>query len=169
MFAAIRSKKMSNKPLDDIDYEILRHLQENGRITNQNLARLVGLSPTPCQDRVKKLERDGIISGYKAIISAANIGLPMMLIVSVILDRTTGDVYQKARNAFAEIPEILEAYMVTGEVDYILKMRVRSIDHFRELLETAIVPLPFIKITHSLVVMEETKSEANLPLRSPLA
>jgi Lrp/AsnC family leucine-responsive transcriptional regulator len=155
---------MSHRQLDEIDYEILRHLQENGRITNQNLAKLVGLSPTPCQERVKKLEREGVIAGYKAIISAATVGLPMMLMVSVILDRTTGDVYQKARDAFAAIPEILEAYMVTGEVDYLLKMRVRSIDHFRELLETAIVPLPFIKITHSLVVMEETKSGATLPL-----
>jgi Lrp/AsnC family leucine-responsive transcriptional regulator len=154
---------MSRRPLDAIDLKIVSILQRDGRITNQELAGEVGLSATPCLERVRRLERDGVIRSYHASVDAEALGLPLLFIVEVILERTSSTVYEDVQRAIREIPEVIECYMVTGDVDYVLKVRAASVEQFRTMLQTKILPLGFVKITHSAVVMQEIKSGAPVP------
>jgi Lrp/AsnC family leucine-responsive transcriptional regulator len=154
---------MSRRPLDAIDLKIVSILQRDGRITNQDLASEVGLSATPCLERVRRLERDGVIRSYHASVDAEALGLPLLFIVEVILERTSATAYEDVQRAIRELPEVVECYMVTGDVDYVLKVRAASVEQFRIMLQTRILPLGFVKITHSAVVMQEIKSGAPIP------
>lgn len=150
--------------LDAIDRMILSRLQIDGRIKNQDLAAEIGLSPSSCLDRVKKLENDGVITGYQATVDPEAVGCPILVIVSVLLERTSETVYEELEHAMSALTEVQECFMVTGNVDYIVKVRASSIAHFREILTTKIQSLPFVKITHSDVVMQEVKSHGMVPV-----
>src|SRR6476469_1129877 len=113
-----------SRSLDRVDRRILRALQEDGRIANVELARKVGLSPTPCLERVRRLESDGFIRGYAARLDAGRLGMGLLVYVQVILDRTTTTIFDRFRQAVLGIPEVLECHMVAGGFDYLLKLRV---------------------------------------------
>ena len=114
--------------LDATDRRILMELQNDGRITNQDLAKQVRLSPAACFDRVKRLRERGIIKGYSAILDPNEIGLPLIIFVEVFLDRTTEEQFAAFASAVQRTPEVLECHMVAGGFDYLIKARMKDID-----------------------------------------
>ena len=110
--------------LDDIDRRILRELRRDGRISNARLAERVGLSATPCWNRVKALEDAGVISGYAALLNQKALGLPDTVLIEVTLDRHDDDMLHRFGEALAQLPEVLEAHLLTGEYDYLIKVAV---------------------------------------------
>ncbi len=144
--------------LDRTDMEILRQLQLDGRLSNIELSRRVNLSPTPCLNRVKRLERDGVITGYGAFVDPSRLDASMLVFVEVVLDRTTEDVFAQFKHAIMGIPEIQECHLLSGGYDYLIKARVRDMAAYRSFLGTSLVSLPSVRETHSYVVMEEVKN-----------
>lgn len=144
------------KSIDSIDQRILAALQEDGRISNQELAERVGLSPSPCLRRVRQLEADGLISGYVALLDPAALGLTVTAFVRVRL-HTQGDRDLAAFEAtIAELPEVMECYLMTGESDYQLRVLVGSLAQFEEFLRH--------KLTRIAAVSQVTSSFALRPV-----
>lgn len=139
-------------------------LQQHGRISNVDLARQVNLSPTPCLERVRRLERDGYILGYSARLNPDKVGAALLLFVQVTLDRTTPDVFERFRDEVQRIPEVLECYMVAGGFDYLLKIRIADMAAYRGVLGEMLTTLPGVLQTHTYVVMENVKDSPLLPL-----
>jgi Lrp/AsnC family leucine-responsive transcriptional regulator len=151
------------KKIDRIDFTILQTLQNNGRLSNVALAEKVNLSPSPCLDRVKRLESEGYISGYQAHLSAARLGLNVIAYLQVTLDRTTSDVFDRFKEAVVAIAEVEECHMVAGGFDYLLKLRFASMDLYRGLLGE-IVNLPGVTQTHTYPVIEQVKKAESIPI-----
>lgn len=122
--------------LDRLDFKILAHLQRNGRVTNVELADAIGLSPSPCLSRVKRLEKSGYITGYAAHIALAKLGSTLTVFTEVTLkDHSSADFSrfeQRARN----IPEIVECHLVSGGYDYLVRFIARDVGHYQEVIET---------------------------------
>jgi Lrp/AsnC family leucine-responsive transcriptional regulator len=156
-------KDSRNRPLDRIDYAILDTLQRRARISNVDLARQVNLSPSPCLERVKRLEAEGIIEAYSARLNAAKLGQSMSAFIQVTLDRTNGDVFDNFKLAVVDIAEVVECHMVAGGFDYLLKLRVRDMEAYRDALGQ-LVELPGVAQTHTYVVIEAVKQDNGLPL-----
>jgi Lrp/AsnC family transcriptional regulator, leucine-responsive regulatory protein len=135
--------------LDAIDRRILRELQRNARITNAELAARVGLSPTPCWNRVRRLEQAGIITGYTAILNQAVLGLPDTVIIEVTLDRHDDETLERFGRALSELPEVIEAYLVTGQYDYIIKIAVAGTAGYEAFLRERLYKVPGIRHTRS--------------------
>ena len=154
------------KSLDRIDRSILRMLQSDGRLSNVELARRINLSPTPCLERVRRLEKDGFIRGYSARLNPAKLQLGLAVFVQVSLDKTTSDVFDKFKVAILGIDEIVECHMVASGFDYILKIRAADMDAFRTFLGDTINNLPGIASTSTYVVMEPVKEGESLPVPS---
>ncbi len=150
--------------LDRTDLLILAELQHDGRLSNLELSRRVNLSPTPCLNRVRRLERDGLITGYGAFVDPAKVGAALLVFVEIVLDRTTEDVFDAFKRAVSDIPEILECHLLSGGYDYLIKARVRDMTAYREFLGKSLVSLPSVRESHTYVVMEEVKSTTALPL-----
>lgn len=144
---------MSQKP-DLIDRKILKALQADGRMSITDLSHAVGLSKTPCAERVKRLEKSGLIRGYRAELSAEDLGLPYVTFVQVTLERTTTDVLDKFNAAARRIPEVESCHMIAGGFDYLLKVRTSDMAHYRKVLGNAIGGLPNVASTHTYPVME---------------
>lgn len=153
------------RKLDQIDLEILETLQTDGRTTNVALARQVGLSPTPCLERVKALEADGLIAGYTARLAAPQLGLGLTVFVEILLERTSEKAFQDFRAAVLKIPEIQECHMVAGGFDYLLKVRVPDMSAYRSFLGEVLAQVPGIRETHSYSVMEEIKDSGAISLK----
>jgi len=149
---------------DRIDRRILRALQGEGRLSNVELARRVGLSATPCLERVRRLERAGYIAGYRAVLDPQKLDAALLAFVQVTLDRTTPDAFEQFRAAVIARPEVLECHMVAGGFDYLLKVRVRDMAAYRRFLGETLTAIGGIAQTHTYVVMEEVKSDAPLPV-----
>src|SRR5579859_936574 len=111
-------------PMDDTDRRLLRILQRDGRITNVDLARQANLSAAACFDRVKRLQRSGVIQGYTAVLDPAKLDCGLLVFVEIVLDRTTEDACQAFAKAVVEAPEVLECHMVAGNFDFLIKARV---------------------------------------------
>lgn len=157
----------SSRRIDFIDLKILEHLQDDGRITNAELSRRVNLSPTPCLDRVRRLERDGYIQSYHARLDPHRLGRPVVCFIQVSLDRTTPEVFDRFREAVLELPEVQECHMVAGGFDYMMKVRLADMTTYRTFLGSVLVALPGVRETHTYVVMEEILSRDTIPLPSP--
>ncbi|MFC3150151.1 Lrp/AsnC family transcriptional regulator [Litoribrevibacter euphylliae] len=147
--------------LDKLDMSILRELQKNGRITVTELASRVGLSKTPCQVRVKRLEELGYILGYTAIIDQKKLGSRHVAFVQVTMIDTKTNALQAFNDAVREIPEIEQCHMIAGSFDYLLKVRTSNIENYRLVLGEKISNLPFVKQTSTFVVMEDVKDVAS--------
>ncbi len=144
-----------NRDLDRIDRRILRELEVNGRLPIVELAQRINLTNTPCSERVKRLERSGYISGYRATLNRAKLGLGHLTIVQVSLAATAGDNSLDTFNAeVRKVSEIESCLMVAGSFDYLLTIRTRDITHFRQVLGDKINKLPGILQTNSFAVME---------------
>ncbi|XPF92485.1 winged helix-turn-helix transcriptional regulator [Colwellia sp. RE-S-Sl-9] len=152
-----------NRTLDRIDLTILNTLQKNGRISNLELAKNVNLSPSPCLDRVKKLENEGYIERYGAFLNSAKLNYGMSAFIQVTLDRTTSDVFNRFKEEVVKIKEVAECHMVAGGFDYLLKLRFENMAAYREVLGL-IVELPAVSQTHTYVVMEHVKNDQGVPI-----
>ena len=150
--------KMKSRVLDRIDQKILRQLQGNARITNVDLARSVNLSPTPCLERVKRLEADGYILDYVTLLNPQKLGAGVVSFIQVQLDRTNPDVFDRFKEQVALCPEVMECHMVAGGFDYLLKVRTRNMLEYRDFLGETLARMSDIKQTHTYVVMEEVKA-----------
>ena len=150
--------------LDRIDLKILDCLQQDGRISNLKLAETVALSPTAVLARVQRLTKDGYIVGYEARLNPAKLGAGLLVFVEILLDRTVHDVMDTFKAAVQVRPEILEAHLVAGGFDYLLKTRVADMAAYREFIGSVIWTLPGVRETRTYAVMEEVKSTALLPL-----
>lgn len=155
---------MSSKSLDRIDRKILRFLQADGRLSNVELARQVGLSPTPCLERVRRLERDGYIRGYAAQLDAEKLEAGMLVFVQVTLERTTPDIFDRFAEAVQRLEEVAECHMVAGGYDYLLKVRVKDMAAFRRFLGEGLTALDSVRETHTYVVMEAVKDGREIPV-----
>lgn len=156
MIYAMTNKK--SRILDHIDREILRQLQDDGRLSNVDLARAVNLSPTPCLERVRRLEAGGYILKYVALLNPQKLGADVISFVQVSLDRTTADVFERFKEEISCCPEVLECHMVAGGFDYLLKVRTRDMFEYRNFLGDKLTGMPGISQTHTYVVMEEVKA-----------
>lgn len=143
------------KRIDQTDLRILHELQEDGRLPIAELSRRVHLSPTPCLERVRRLERDGFIAGYRAVLDAHALGRAVVVFMEVALDRTGPDLFDRFRDAISRLPEVEECHMVAGGFDYLVKVRLASMTRYRTFLGEFNDALPGIKATHTYVVMEE--------------
>jgi Lrp/AsnC family leucine-responsive transcriptional regulator len=151
------------RSLDRIDIAILDHLQRDGRCSNVELAKQVNLSPSPCLERVKRLEADGYIERYGAKLCAAKLNQSMSAFIQVTLDRTTSDVFDHFKDALIKIPQVAECHMVAGGFDYLVKLRFSDIEQYRAVLGQ-LVDLPGIAQTHTYMVIEDVKQDAGLYL-----
>jgi Lrp/AsnC family leucine-responsive transcriptional regulator len=159
------NKKLSPlKSLDRTDRRILECLQADGRISNVQLARQVNLTPTPCIERVKRLERQGYIRGYTAILNPELVNAGLLVFVEIDLSHNSPDAFRRFREEARQLPEIMDCHLVSGNFDYLIKARVSDMKAYRELLGDKILSLPDVKGSRSYVVMEEVKETLNLPL-----
>jgi Lrp/AsnC family transcriptional regulator, leucine-responsive regulatory protein len=143
--------------LDSYDRNILRALQADARQTNQQLANNIALSPSACLERVRKLEKRGLIQGYRALLNARNLGMDHVVFVEVTLTRSTQDAFVHFARAVRAIPQIQACHMVAGGFDYLLKVRGRDIQEYRQFLGEVLTQLPDVQSTHTYVVMETVK------------
>lgn len=139
--------------IDDIDRRILRELRRDGRLSNTKLAEKVGLSTTPCWNRVRALEEAGLIEGYTALLSQIGLGYPDTVIIEVTLDRHDDEIFDKFGQALAELPEVMEAYLLTGDYDYLIKVAVAGTAGYEEFLRRKLYKLPGLKHSRSTFVL----------------
>jgi Lrp/AsnC family transcriptional regulator, leucine-responsive regulatory protein len=158
-----KSKNLG-RALDRIDRHILSCLQKTGRISYTDLAERVGLSTSPCMERVKRLERDGFITGYHAHLNPDLLGYDMLVFVEISLSYQSEDAFERFSRAVKELPYVLECHLVSGDADYLLKARLQDMSHYRELLGDMLLKLPGVKNSKSYVVMESVKESMQLPL-----
>jgi Lrp/AsnC family leucine-responsive transcriptional regulator len=151
--------------LDRTDRRILHELQLNARITNQELAERVGLSPSPCLRRVKQLEEAGLIKGYVTELAADKLGLKLMALVQIAMDRHTPDRFERFESAVRALPQVLECIMITGQsADYQLKVLVRDMDEYQDFLLNKLTRIPGVSDVRSSFVLRSIVSTAVLPL-----
>lgn len=156
-------KNTKSRALDRIDLLILDALQKNGRISNIELAKQVNLSPSPCLDRIRKLENDGYIERYGAFINASKLKYGMSAFIQVTLDRTTSDVFENFKGEVVKLKEVAECHMVAGGFDYLLKLRFENMDEYRVVLGM-ITELPAVSQTHTYFVVEHVKRDEGVPI-----
>ncbi|MEM1237947.1 MAG: Lrp/AsnC ligand binding domain-containing protein [Pseudomonadota bacterium] len=146
------------RDLDGIDQRILSELEANGRLSIVDLSAKVNLTHTPCSERVRRLERSGYITGYRAVLNMDQLGLGHLTVVQVSLAATGGDNTLDAFNAAVKaVPEVESCLMLAGSFDYLLTIRTRDMSHFRQVLGDDINKLPGILQTNSFAVMEVVK------------
>ena len=150
--------------LDRTDRKILGILQRQGRISMTDLAEQIGLSTSPCAERVRRLERTGVITGYHARIDPQAIGKTLLVFVEITLSSKSADVFAQVRNELLHVPEVLECHLVSGSFDYLVKARLRAMSDYRQLLGDLLKKLPVPAESNSYVVMEEVKESLYLPL-----
>ena len=150
--------------IDRIDRRLLALLQEEGRMTTVELAERIGLSPTAASERIKRLQRDGVILGYTARLSPEALGRGFLAFIEVTLDKTTPDVFERFSTAVGLVPDIIECHMVAGGFDYLVKVRVADMVAYRRLLGDVVLTLPGVHETRTYAVMEEVKSTDLLPI-----
>ncbi len=148
--------------LDDTDRRILRALAAEGRLSNADLAGRVGLSPSPCWKRVRALEARGVIQGYGARLNRAALGFPETVLVNVTLESHSEDTLARFGEALAAVPEVMQADLVTGDHDYLIRVAVAGTRHYENFLRDALYLIPGIRHSRSSFVLRELKSETSL-------
>lgn len=143
--------------ISKIDRNILRILQKDGRISYTDLAREVGLSVTPCIERVKRLEKNGYIEGYTATLNPQLLEAGLVVFVQIRLNHTSQENFEEFRDSVMSLQNVQSCFLVSGNYDYLLKARVADMSAYRELLGSSILKLPAVQESTSYVVMEELK------------
>lgn len=157
------SKADSSTPkLDRIDKSILRELQQDGRLSFVELAEKVGLSTSPCLERVRRLERSGLIRGYTALLDPKALNASLLVFVEISLNYTSGDIFEEFRQAVQRWPQILECHLVAGDFDYLLKIRIKNMASYRSLLGEILHTLPGVRDSRTLVAMETVSESTTL-------
>ena len=150
--------------LDKIDRNIVRILQRDARVSFTALAKQVGLSTTPCKERVRRLERDGVIQHYQAVLDPRALDRGLVVFVQIRLNRTSQDIFEEFTARALDLPEVQECYLVSGNFDYLLKARVADMNAYRILLGETLLTLPGVLESTSYVVMEQVKESLMLPV-----
>ena len=152
---------MAEPTIDRIDQAIVNELQNNARITLTELANRVGLSKTPCQIRMRRLENAGYILGYHALINRSRMGARHVSFVQVTLSDTRSQALKSFNQAVKKIPEVEQCHMIAGNFDYLLKIRTADMDSYRSVLGEKVSTLPHVKQTSTFVVMESVRDNVN--------
>jgi len=150
--------------LDRTDRRILNALQDNGRIANVDLARAVNLTPTPCLERVKRLEREGFITRYVALLDPVKANAALCAYIEVQLTSTTTEAISQFNQQMMDLDEVLECQMVAGGFDYLIKIRVADMQHYQRFLGEKLSAIKGISQTHTYVVIEDVKSQTALQI-----
>ncbi|GHU38228.1 AsnC family transcriptional regulator [Betaproteobacteria bacterium] len=151
--------------IDRYDQQILELLQKEGRISNQELADRIGLSPSPCLRRVRALEESGVVKGYHALLDAKVLGYSLMALIYISMDVHTPERFDNFERQILRIPEILECLMITGQdADYQIKVVVKDMDAFQELLLNRITRIPGVTGVHSSFVLRKVVDTTLLPV-----
>ena len=153
------------RKLDRIDRMILDILQNEGRIAISELASRVNLSTTPCSERAKRLEREGIIMGYHARLNPKHLDRNLLVFLEISLSAKSGDVFEQVAKDLMEIPEVQECHLISGDFDYLVKARLKEMSAYRRLLGDLLKKLPSSASSHSYIVMEEIKESLYLDVR----
>lgn len=154
------NKDASAGQMDEFDRKILAILRKDGRITFTDLAEQVGLSKTPCQQRVKRLVQSGVIMGFRAIVDPAKVGLDHVAFAEVKLSDTRETALKEFNMAVRQIPEVEECHMIASSFDYLLKVRTADIRRYRIILGEKISSLPYVANTSTFVAMETIRETA---------
>jgi len=152
--------------VDKIDKKILRELQRNGRITNQELADSVNLSPSPCLRRVKQLEASGMIKGYTAEVDHEAYGLPIIAFVRIELERHSAAIVQEFENGIKLVDNVLECYVMSGRSDYLLKVLVKDLHDYEHFVRHQLQEIPNIASIDSSFAYGVVKRSHVLPMTS---
>jgi Lrp/AsnC family leucine-responsive transcriptional regulator len=155
-------KESSVDQLDRVDRNILRRLQEDGRLSNAELAGLVNVSPATCHRRTQRLFAEGYIRAVRAQVDPERVGLGAVVMVAVVLDRSTPESFAAFESAVAELPVVLDCHLVAGDFDYLLKIRVRDINDFNRLHGDTLIALPGVRQTRTFFVLKEVTEGAPL-------
>ncbi len=150
--------------MDTIDKRILKELQENARLTNVELADRVGLSPSPCLRRVRALEKSGAITGYKAIVSQETVGLPVSVFVMVSLERQVEGVLEEFEKRIRALPEVMECYLMTGEMDYLLRVVTQDLQTYEQFLIRDLTKFPGVRGIKSSFALKQVMYRIALPV-----
>ena len=153
--------------LDRFDRQILEVLQNDGRINNQDLADRIGLSASPCLRRVRALEEAGLIVAYRALLDARKLGLTLMALIHIAMDKHTPERFANFESAIAVLPEVLECLLITGQdADYQLKVAVRDMDHYQSLLLNQVTRIEGVTGVHSSFVLRRVVDKTALAITS---
>ncbi len=155
---------MLKSDLDAIDRRIIAALQADGRLSNVELAERVGLSPSPCLRRVKRLEREGYIEAYRAMLERRRIGLGLTVFVGVKIAGHANDRAEAFEAAILAMPEIVACHLVAGDVDYLLEVVVPDLEHYQRYLVGKLLNLSIIREVRSNIAIQTLKAGAPLPL-----
>jgi len=155
---------MPNPYLDSIDCRIVAALQADGRLTNLELAERVGLSPSPCLRRVKRLERDGYIEGYRAMLQRNRLGLGLTVFVGVKIGGHANVEAEAFQESIVAMPEVVACHLVSGEADYLLEVVVPDLEHYQRFLVSKLLALPIVREVRSNIAIQTLKAGAPLPL-----
>jgi Lrp/AsnC family leucine-responsive transcriptional regulator len=155
---------MPKHDLDPIDCRIVAALQADGRLSNTDLAERVGLSASPCLRRVKRLERDGYIDAYRAVLQRERIGLGFSVFVGVKIEGHANDQALTFEKAVLAMPEVVAFHLVSGEVDYFLEVVLPDLEHYRQFLITKLLELPIVREVRSNIAIQTLKAGGPLPL-----
>jgi Lrp/AsnC family leucine-responsive transcriptional regulator len=151
------------RDLDEIDRRILLELQHDGRVSNQDLADRVGLSPSPCLRRVRLLEEAGVIAGYRAVVDQVAVGLPITAFVRITLESHGQDVVERVEEQIRQTAEIVEAYLLAGDQDYLLKVTIDSFSSYETFVRTRLRTVPGLSSIETTFAFGVTKQVSPLP------
>ena len=150
--------------LDDIDRRIVSELQADGRLSNVDLADRVGLSPSPCLRRVRRLEQAGYIEGYRAALRRDRVGLGFSVFISVKIDGHANDRALAFQDAVTQMSEVIGCHLVSGDADYFLEVVVPDLEHYQKFLVDKLLELPIVREVRSNIAIQTLKAGAPLPL-----
>lgn len=151
--------------LDRYDRLILEQLQKHGRMTNQELADAISLSPSPCLRRVRQLEESGLIDGYRALLNARKLGLTLMAFIQISMDKHTPERFDAFESTVAHYPEVLECHLITGQSsDYLLKVIVKDMDAYQQFLLNKLTRIEGVSGVHSSFVLKSPVVNTALPM-----
>ena len=152
--------------LDRIDRRILNVLQRDGRIANVELARQVNLTPTPCLERVKRLEKEGFITEYVALVDPVKANAALCAYIEIQLVSSTTDAFKRFNQEMLDLPEVQECQMVAGGFDYLIKIRVADMQHYQRFLGEKLASISDISQTHTYVVIQDVKSKTAIHINN---
>jgi Lrp/AsnC family leucine-responsive transcriptional regulator len=147
--------------MDDLDLKILQRLQRNGRARNADLAREFGVAPSTMLERIRRLEKQGVVKGYQAVIDLKRLDLTVQGFISVTLNLHNVEHIRRLEDAIQSVPYVLACYHLTGRFDYMLRVAARDLNHLGELIKERIATIPGIGKLETFLVLSEVKSEEN--------
>lgn len=160
----VRDRGVDMANLDEIDRQLLSQLQDEGRMTNVELASRVGLTAPPCLRRVRALEEAGVIKGYHAELDASRLGFSITVFAMVSLKSQAEDALREFEQAMHDLPEVREVHMLNGEIDFILKIVSKDLQSFQEFLTSKLTPAPNVASVKTSLTIRTSKNEPGVPL-----